>query len=165
LRRSAAALARVDSDIAVQHSCRPASAGGAPASATWSYTRHAYEHATPLSPLTTVRHRPASDIGDVNPFMLAGHAVIEGGQQVSAEMLAFWQSRLKDAVATGRRLLECASAQDAWKIQLEYTQSALQAYVDQSAKVARLVTHTLTDSLLPHAPGAAPTGATTRLAA
>jgi hypothetical protein len=121
------------------------------------------EHATPLSPLVTVQHRPAS-IGDVNLFMLAGHAVIEGGQQVSAEMLAFWQSRLKDAVATGRRLLECASAQDAWEVQLEYAQSALQAYVDQSAKVAGLVAHTLTDSLLPNAPGTAPSATTARAA-
>jgi hypothetical protein len=122
------------------------------------------EQATPLSPPATVPHRPASDIGDVNLFMLAGHGMIEGGQQVSAEMLAFWQSRLKDAVATGRRLLECASAQDAWEIQLEYAQSALQAYVDQSAKIAGLVAHALTDSLLPNAPGAAPSGATTALA-
>jgi hypothetical protein len=123
------------------------------------------EQATPLSPLAPAQHRPASDIGDLNLFMLAGHAVIEGGQKVSAEMLAFWQSRLKDAVATGRRLLECASAQDAWEIQLEYAQSALQAYVDQSAKVAGLVAHTLTDSLLPNAPGTASGGATTALAA
>jgi hypothetical protein len=123
------------------------------------------EHATPLSPLPTVQNRPASHIGDVNLFVLAGHAVVEGGQQVSAEMLAFWQSRLKDAVATSRRLLECASAQDAWEIQLEYAQSGLQAYVDQSAKVAGLVAHTLTDSLLPNAPGAAPGGAITAHAA
>jgi hypothetical protein len=119
------------------------------------------EQATALSPLATAQHRPASDIGDVNLFMLAGHGMIEGGQQVSAEMLAFWQSRLKDAVATGRRLLESASAQDAWEIQLEYAQSALQAYVDQSAKVAGLVGHTLIDSLLPNAPTAGPSGATT----
>jgi hypothetical protein len=117
------------------------------------------EHATRLSPQATGRDLPATATGDVNLFMLAGRAAIEGGQQVSAEMLAFWQSRLKDAVATSRRLLECASAQDAWEIQLEYAQSALQAYVDQSGKVGRLVTHTLSDSLLPQARGAAPTGA------
>jgi hypothetical protein len=119
------------------------------------------EQATPLSPLAMVHNWPASDIGDVNLFMLAGRAAIEGGE----EMLAFWQSRLKDAVATSRRLLECASAQDAWEIQLEYAQSGLQAYVDQSAKVAGLVAHTLTDSLLPNAPGAAPGGAITAHAA
>jgi hypothetical protein len=115
------------------------------------------EHATPLPPLATIQKQAALATGDVNLLMLAGQALIEGGQQVSAEMLAFWQSRLKDAVATGRRLLECASPQDAWEIQMEYAQAALQAYVDQSTKVASLVTH----SLLPKAPGAAPSRPTT----
>jgi hypothetical protein len=119
------------------------------------------EHATPLPPLATIQKQAALATGDVNLLMLAGQALIEGGQQVSAELLAFWQSRLKDAVATGRRLLECASPQDAWEIQMEYAQAALQAYVDQSTKVASLVTH----SLLPKAPEAAPSRSTTALAA
>jgi hypothetical protein len=110
------------------------------------------EHATPPTSLVTVQNQRASDTGAVHSFRLTGHALIEDGQQVSAEILAFWQSRLKDAVATGRRLLECTSAQDAWEIQLEYAQSAIQAYVDQSTKVTSLVTHTLTDTLLPMAP-------------
>ena len=80
-------------------------------------------------------------------------------------MLAFWQSRLKDAVATGRGCWSARSAQNAWEIQLEYAQSALQAYVDQSTKVAGLIAHTLTDSLLPKTPGAAPSHSTTALAA
>jgi hypothetical protein len=122
------------------------------------------EHATPPTSLVTVPNQRASDTGAVHSFRLAGHALIEDGQQVSAEILAFWQSRLKDAVATGRRLLECTSAQNAWEIQLEYAQSAIQAYVDQSNKVTRLVAHTLTDSLLPKAPGA-PGHSTTVLAA
>jgi hypothetical protein len=123
------------------------------------------EHARPLTPVATVKNPPASDTGDVNSLMVAGHALIAGSQEVSAEMLAFWQSRLKDAVATGRRLLECASAVDAWEIQLEYVQAALQAQVDQSTKIAGLMTRTLTDSLLPGAPSAAPRRPTTALAA
>ena len=123
------------------------------------------EHARPLTPLATVQNPPASDTGDVHSLTFAGHALIAGGQEVSAEMLAFWQSRLKDAVATGRRLLECASAADAWEIQLEYVQAALQAQVDQSTKIAGLLTRTLTDSLLPSAPRAAPRRPTTALAA
>ncbi len=123
------------------------------------------EHAMPLSPLGMVQKGPASDTGAVTPLMQAGRAVIEGGQQVSAEMLAFWQSRLKEAVATARGLLECASAQDAWEIQMEYAQAALQAYVDQSTKMAGLVIHTFTASLLPKAPEAAPSRTRTALAA
>ena len=115
------------------------------------------EHATPLPPLTTAHKQAAHATGDVDLLTLAGQALIKAGQQVSAEMLAFWQSRLKDAVATGRRLLDCASPQEAWEIQMEYAQAALQAYVDQSTKVASLVTH----SLLPEAPGAAQSRPTT----
>jgi hypothetical protein len=123
------------------------------------------EHARPLTPLATVLNPPASDTGDRNSLTFAGHALIAGGQQVGAEMLAFGQSRLKDAVATGRRLLECASAGDAWEIELEYAQTALQAYVDQSTKLAGLLTRTWTDSLLPVAPAAAPRRTTSARAA
>jgi hypothetical protein len=123
------------------------------------------EHARLLTPPATVQNQPASDAGDVKSWMIASQALIEGGQQVSAEMLAFWQSRLKDAVATGRRLLECASTADAWEVQLEYVQAALQAHVDESTKIAGLVTRTLTDSLLPIAPRAAPRQPTSALAA
>jgi hypothetical protein len=123
------------------------------------------EHATLLTPLATIQNQPTSDTGDINSLRFAGHALIAGAQQVSAEMLAFWQSRLKDAVATGRRLLECSSAADAWEIQLEYVQAALQAQVDQSTKIAGLLTRSLTDSLLPIAPRAAPRRPTTALAA
>ena len=123
------------------------------------------EQITPFTPPATVQDQPTSYTGDVNAFMFAGNALIDGSQQVSAELLAFWQSRLKEAVATSRRLLECASAEDAWEIQLEYAQAALQAYVDQSTKVAGLVTHTFTESLLPKAPAAAPSRSTSALAA
>ena len=85
----------------------------------------------------------------MNALILAGHALVDGGQAINAEQLAFWQSRLKEDLATGQRLLECGSAENAWQIQLEYAQSALQAYVDQSTKVAGLIAHALTDSLLP----------------
>ena len=123
------------------------------------------EQVTPSTPSATAQDQPASYTGDVNALMFAGHALIGSSQQVSAEILAFWQSRLKDAVATGRRLLGCSSAEDAWEIQLEYAQAALQAYVDQSTKVAGLVTHTFTESLLPQVPGAAPSQSTSALAA
>jgi hypothetical protein len=122
------------------------------------------EHLTPIAPpaMATAKEQQASYAGDLNALMFAGHTLIDGCQAVNAEMLAFWQSRLKDGLATGRRLLECGSAEGAWEIQLDYAKAALQAYVDQSTKIAGLVTHTLTDSLLPKVAGQAsrrPTGA------
>ena len=123
------------------------------------------EQVTPFTPPTAVPDQPASYSGAVNAFILAGHALVDGGQAINAEQLAFWQSRLKEDLATCQRLLECGSAQNAWQIQLEYAQSALQAYVDQSTKVAALIAHALTDSLLPKTPRAAPSRSTTALAA
>jgi hypothetical protein len=116
------------------------------------------EHVTPIAPpaTATAKEQPTSYAGEVNALMFAGHALIDGCQAVNAEMLAFWQSRLKDGLATGRRLLECGSAEGAWEIQLDYAKAALQAYVDQSTKITGLVTHALTDGLLPQVAGQTP---------
>jgi hypothetical protein len=59
------------------------------------------------------------------------------------EALAFWQSCLKEGLATGQRLLECDSAEGALEIQLDYAKAALQAYLDQSAKIGDLVSRSL----------------------
>src|SRR5918994_2091578 len=124
------------------------------------------EHVTPITQPATVtaKEQPASYAADVNALMFAGHALIDGCQAVNAEMLAFWQSRLKDGLATGRRLLECGSAEGAWEIQLDYAKAALQAYVDQSTKITGLVTHAWADSLLPKVAGSAPRRSTGALA-
>ena len=58
-------------------------------------------------------------------------------------MLAFWQSRLKEALATGRHLLECDSPAGALEIQLEYAKAAFQAYADQSARAGDLAARSL----------------------
>jgi hypothetical protein len=125
------------------------------------------EHVTPLAQPATapIQEQPASYTADVNAFMFAGHALIDGAQTVNAELLAFWQSRLKDGLATGQRLLECGSAEGAWEIQLDYVKAALQAYVDQSTKIAGLVTRAVTDSALPKAREQAPLRPTSALAA
>ena len=56
------------------------------------------EQVTPFTPPTAVAGQPASYSGAVNAFILAGHALVDGGQAINAEMLAFWQSRLKEAL-------------------------------------------------------------------
>ena len=114
---------------------------------------------------TTAQDQAANYTSDLNAFMSAGQALIDGCQAVNAEMLAFWQSRLKNGLATGQRLLECGSPQSAWDIQLDYTKAALQAYLDQSTKITGLLTHALTDSLMPKGAAQTPGGATGALAA
>ena len=113
----------------------------------------------------TAKDYAANYTSDFNAFMSAGQALINGGQAINAEMLAFWQSRFKHGLATGQRLLECGSPQGALEIQLDYAKAALQAYLDQSTRVAGLLTHALTDSLLPKGSAQLPSAAKDPLAA
>jgi hypothetical protein len=126
------------------------------------------QHVTPITQqaTATAQDRAANYTSDLNAIMSAGQALIDGCQAINGEMLAFWQSRLKDGLATGQRLLESGgSPQNAWEIQLDYTKAALQAYLDQSTKIAGLLTHALTDSLMPQTTAQTPSGPAKALAA
>jgi hypothetical protein len=109
------------------------------------------QHVTPIARAATAdtHDHAASYTNDLNAFISSGRSLIDGGQAINAEMLAFWQSRLKDGLATGQRLLECGSPQGVLEIQLDYAKTALQAYLDQSTRIAGLLTHAWTDSLMP----------------
>ena len=94
--------------------------------------------------------RPAAELDQAalyaagfNRLVSAGHGLIDGYQAVSAEMLAFWQSRLKEGLAIGQRLLECDSVEGALEVQLDYAKAAIQAYVDQAAKIGDLASRSL----------------------
>ena len=107
-----------------------------------------------ITPITESATPSAQDQAEIyadgfNTLMAASHALIDGCHAVSVEMLAFWQSRIKEGLATGQRLLECDSAEGALEIEIEYAKGALQAYLDQSAKIGDLVSRSLTRSLLP----------------
>jgi hypothetical protein len=118
------------------------------------------QHVTPIAQAAAaVQDRAANHTSELNAFMSAGQALLDGCQAVHAEMLAFWQSRLKDGLATGQRLLESGSPQSALEIQLDYAKAALQAYTDQSTKIAGLLGHAWTDSLTPKASAQKPGGA------
>jgi hypothetical protein len=124
------------------------------------------QHVTPIAQAATaVQDHAANYTSELNAFMSAGQSLLDGCQAVHAEMLAFWQSRLKDGLATGQRLLESGSPQSALEIQLDYAKAALQAYTDQSTKIAGLLSHAWTDSLNPKASAQKPGGANNALAA
>jgi hypothetical protein len=125
------------------------------------------KHVTPIGQTATATAQDYAAIytRDFTAFMSAGQALIDGGQAINAEMLAFWQSRLKDGLATGQRLLESGSPQGALEIQLDYAKAALQAYLDQSTKIAGLLTHVLTDGLMPKGSAQLPGGSQKALAA
>jgi hypothetical protein len=136
-------------------------------------TRNGARHAMDTQQVTSIpqiatraaQEQAANYASDLSAFMFAGQALVDGCQAINAEMLAFWQSRLKHGLATGQRLLECGSPEGAMEIQLDYAKAALQAYLDQSTKVTGLLTHALTDSLLPKGVAQTPGGPPNALAA
>lgn len=119
----------------------------------------------PSRATATAQDRDIDSSGDLQRLMLAGHALVDGCQAVNAEMLAFWQSRIKAGVETAGHLLGCASLESAWEIQLDYAKTALQAYLDQSAKISGLAMRSLTDGVMPKSVAAMPERQTSPLAA
>jgi hypothetical protein len=89
------------------------------------------------------RNQTALYSAGFNRMVATGHGVIGGFQDVTAEMLAFWQSRVKEGMATGQRLFECDSLEGVLEIQLDYTKAALQSYIDQFAKIGSLAARSL----------------------
>ena len=94
------------------------------------------------------QERSAAHTDDLHKLILVGQAWIDGYQAINAEMLAFWQSRLKAGLAVGGQLLECTSADSALEVQLDYAKAALQAYLDQSARITRLLMRALSAGFL-----------------
>jgi hypothetical protein len=125
------------------------------------------EHVTPLprTPTAAAQDKAAGHTDHLHALMLAGQALIDGAQAVNAEMLAFWQSQLKAGLATGGRLLECTSADSAMEVQLDYAKAALQAYLDQSAKITGLVMQAFNDGIMPRPVAATSKGQTSAMAA
>jgi hypothetical protein len=100
------------------------------------------QQAKPISD-ATVQERTIPYAAGLTGLVSAQDVLIDGCHAVSTEMLAFWQSRLKESMATGQRLLECDSPERALEVQLEYVKAALQAYVDESAKLGDLLSRSL----------------------
>lgn len=87
--------------------------------------------------------------GNVDAVLASGRAVIKGYQSVGTELLAFYQSRMKSGLDMGKSLAECTSPEVALELQIDFTQSALKAYVDEFKKVGELTGKVMTDTFEP----------------
>ena len=98
-----------------------------------------HEQVTRLPQTTMATQKTsAAPADDLHRLILVRQAWIDGHQAINAEMLAFWQSRLKAGLAVGGQLLECTSVDSVLEVQLDYAKAALQAYLDQSARITGL---------------------------
>jgi hypothetical protein len=108
----------------------------------------------PQVPAEAARQRSGAPTEDLHKLMVAAEVWIDGCQAINAEILAFWQSRLKEGLALGGQLLECTSIDSALEAQLDYAKGAMQAYLDQSARVAGLTMRAWHGGIVPAAAAA-----------
>ena len=89
-------------------------------------------------------------------LLATSHVLIGSCQTMQGVVLAFLQSRAKEALAASRRLAECGSPQSAVEIQLDFAREALQAYADQFHTLGRITSAALDDCARPLARAARP---------
>jgi hypothetical protein len=118
----------------------------------------------PQPTLGATQRKSAAPIDGLHKLIAVGDVWIDGCHAINAEMLAFWQSRLKAGLALGGQLLECGSIDCALEAELDYAKGAMQAYLDQSARVAGLLMRACNGAFSP-APAAAAWSAQTGAAA
>lgn len=91
----------------------------------------------------------ASYKDNLDAMLASGQAVISGYQAVATELLAFYQSRLKNGLDVSKRLAECTSPDAAAEVQIEFANGALKAYLDEFKKVGELSGKVATEAFAP----------------
>jgi hypothetical protein len=87
--------------------------------------------------------------GQIEALLSSTQALMTGCQAINAASLGFLQSRLKDGLDTFGRLAGCHSPESAIEIQLDFTKAAVQAYVDQFARLGEITGQAMNDGIAP----------------
>ncbi len=69
---------------------------------------------------------------DLEAFLQANEAIMNGMAVLSSEMLAFGNKRLRENIERSESLVDCKDAEQALRIQREFLRSATQQYLDQT---------------------------------
>lgn len=75
----------------------------------------------------------------LDAFVRANAAVLEGMAALSAEMLAFGNKRLSANIERSQTLAGCQDVEQAFQIQSEFFESAVQQYLDQANQVMAIM--------------------------
>lgn len=73
-------------------------------------------------------------------FVRANAAVLEGMAALSAEMLAFGNKRLSANIERSQTLAGCHDMEQAFKVQTDFFESAVQQYLDQANQMMEIMT-------------------------
>ena len=84
----------------------------------------------------TERSVHEADIGeisdDLEAFVQANEVIMNGMAALSSEMLAFGNKRLRENIERSESLVGCKDAEEAFRIQFDFAQSATQQYLNQT---------------------------------
>jgi hypothetical protein len=115
-----------------------------------------------MTPMAKGEGSPSADVAAwaegqrdaVHAWSTSTRLVLDGIQAVTAEALAFWQSRAKADLEVVQRLAECRTPEAFVDIQLDQARAALQAYADHVVRLGDLQARLVTECLAPWSVGA-----------
>ena len=70
--------------------------------------------------------------GDLEAYLQANKAIMKGMAVLSSEMMDFGNRQLHEFTKRSESLVGCKDAEEAFRIQCDFAQSATQLYLDQS---------------------------------
>ncbi len=79
------------------------------------------------------------DSGNLKAFIESNEAIMNGMATLSAELMAFGTKRLRANIERTETLTGCRDAEQAFRVQCEFFESATQEYLDQANNVMKLM--------------------------
>jgi hypothetical protein len=77
---------------------------------------------------------------DLEAFVRANEAIMNGMAAISSEMLTFGNKRLRENIERSESLVDCKDAEQAFRIQIEFIRSATQQYLEQTTNMLSIMT-------------------------
>ncbi len=82
---------------------------------------------------TSEHEADTGEVGnDLEAFVQTNETIINGMAALSSEMLAFGNKRLRENVERSESLAGCKGTEEAFRIQFDFAQSAMQQYMNQT---------------------------------
>ncbi len=87
--------------------------------------------------------------GNLDAFLQTNEAIMKGMAALSSEMMDFSNRRLSEFTKRSESLVGCKDAEEAFRIQCDFAQSATQQYLDQSNTLLTILAKTAGDFWAP----------------
>ena len=76
---------------------------------------------------------------DLDAFVQANEAIMNGIAVLGSEMMSFGDTRLRAYTESSKSLVDCKDAEQVFRIQREFAESATQQYLDQTNKLLAIM--------------------------